>query len=402
MSDATAPDAEADDNAEAGRRRLDAGSATANFWRIGGGFFAGRKARPARLLVAALAVLGVLLVGVNLLVNFWSGAVFDVIERRDVDGIIGQIGCLAALAVAYLLFSGYHMHAKMRLQVEWRVWITDRLIADWLVADRPGRLVAMGSGYDNPDQRIAEDVRLATESAVDFADGIFTAVLTLACFVGVLWSLSGWLRVELGPSIAFSIPGYLVFGAAVYAAAGTWVTHIFGRPLVRLNQVRLGREADFRIGLTHAREDGASLESHASQQCDITARFRRLTGLWGILIRRTRRLTYVTEGYAVIGAGVPVLLAAPHYFAHSITLGGLMQSTAAFVTVQMTLSWFVNNYARFADWSASVERINALRRALDVMAAERTTDAIQPPMRRVLDMPPAGEPAGGRCQIQDL
>ncbi len=373
-----------DGYAETGIRRLDAGSATANFWRIGGAFLTGRKARAARLLVLALAVLGILQVGVQLLVNFWSGAVFDVIERRDVDGMIVQIAALAGLAVAYFVFSGYHMHTKMRLQVDWRVWITDRLIADWLVAGRPGRLVAMGPGYDNPDQRIAEDVRLATESAVDFADGIFSALLTLACFVGVLWSLSGWLRVEIGPWIAVSIPGYLVFGAAVYAAAGTWLTHIFGKPLVRLNQIRLGREADFRIGLSHAREDGASEDSYAIQQRDISSRFRNLAALWDILIRRTRRLTYVTEGYAVIGAGVPVLLAAPHYFSHTITLGGLMQSTAAFVTVQMTLSWFVNNYARFADWSASVERIFALRRALDVMIAERTVAGFVP------SMPPAG------------
>jgi vitamin B12/bleomycin/antimicrobial peptide transport system ATP-binding/permease protein len=357
---------------EIGALRIDAGSATANFWRIGSGFFSGRKARAARLLVGALAVLGILQVCVQLLVNFWSGAVFDVIEKRDIDGVLAQVVALAALAIAYFVFSGYHMHVKMRLQVNWRVWITDRLIADWLVGDRPARLAAMGAGYDNPDQRIAEDVRLATESAVDFADGIFSAVLTLGCFVGVLWSLSGWLRVEIGPWATLSIPGYLVFGAIAYAAAGTWLTHVFGRPLVQLNQVRLGREADYRIALTRARDDVVTDDSLASQRREITARFRNLAALWDILIRRTRRLTYVTEGYAVIGAGFPVLLAAPHYFSHAITLGGLMQSTAAFVTVQMTLSWFVNNYARFADWSASVERISAFRRALDGLADETT------------------------------
>jgi len=347
--------------------RPDAGSATAKFWRLGGSYFAGRRQVRAKLLVLTLAVLGILQIGVQLLVNVWSGAVFDAIEQRDVDGVLRQVAALVVLATAFLAFAGFHMHAKMRLQVGWRTWITEALIADWLAGDRPARLAAMGPEYDNPDQRIAEDVRLATESAVDFADGIFSAVLTLLCFVGVLWSLSGSLDVEIGGWVSVSIPGYLVLAAIAYAAAGTFLTHRFGRPLVHLNQERLGREADFRIGLAKSREDGTAEGSQSMRRREIGESYSALAGLWTLLIRRTRRLTYVTAGYGVVGAGFPVLIAAPHYFSHAITLGGLMQATAAFITVQTTLSWFVNNYSRFADWSASVERISGFRDALDAM-----------------------------------
>jgi vitamin B12/bleomycin/antimicrobial peptide transport system ATP-binding/permease protein len=354
-------------------------TAVAAFWRIGGGFFAGRGGWRIKLLVAALALLGVAQVGVQLSLNVWSGMVFDAIEQRDTAAVLRQVGLFIGLASAFLLLSGYTLFAKMRLQVDWRAWITNRLVTDWLAHGRNAELAASGDAPDNPEQRIAEDVRLAAEGAVDFADGIFHALLLLACFVTLLWTLSGRLEFEVA-GVGVSIPGYLVWAAIGYAGAGTFLTYMLGRPLIRLNQEKLSNEADFRISLFHVHANSAgegATEPSDEERRDLGERFARVIVTWRLLMLQTRRLSYMTSGYAIIATGFPVLITSPDYFAHSITLGGLMQATAAFITVQDTLSWFVNNYARFADWSASVRRIATFRAALDALI-EKNAPAAAP------------------------
>jgi putative ATP-binding cassette transporter len=136
-------------------------------------FFRDRPRRLALVLVLVLRVLGVAQIGVQLLLNVWSGAVFDAIEQRDTTELMRQVAVFAGLAVAFLALSAYHLYGKMRFQVEWRIWITDHLVADWLAHGRHRELSRMGQSHDNPDQRIAEDVRPRDEAAVDFADGSF-------------------------------------------------------------------------------------------------------------------------------------------------------------------------------------------------------------------------------------
>jgi putative ATP-binding cassette transporter len=141
----------------------------------------------------------------------------------------------------------------------------------------------------------------------------------LACFVGVLWSLSGTLTVAIAPGMAVGIPGYLVWAAVAYAALGTLLTYLLGRPLVRLNQDRLSHEADFRFGLVRVREGGNRAKVSRGEnedRRDLRERFARVIATWRQLMLRTRRLNYMTSGYAVIATGLPVLIAAPHYFAH--------------------------------------------------------------------------------------
>ena len=332
------------------------------------------------MLAAALALLGVAQVGVQLSLNVWSGMVFDAIEQRDTSAVLRQVGLFVGLASAFLLLSGYTLFAKMRLQVEWRAWITNRLVTDWLAHGRNAELAVRGDAPDNPEQRIAEDVRLAAEGAVDFADGIFHALLLLGCFVTLLWTLSGSLDFDIA-GVVVSVPGYLVWAAVGYAGAGTCLAYILGRPLIRLNQEKLSNEADFRISLFQVHASGAG-EPSAEARRDLGERFVRVILTWRLLMLQTRRLSYMTSGYAIVATGFPVLITSPDYFARAITLGGLMQATAAFITVQDTLSWFVNNYARFADWSASVRRIAAFRTALDALIAENAAGEPKPATAR--------------------
>ncbi len=356
------------------------GSPVHRYWQIGGAVFSGQRRWRMRGLALLLAILAVAQVAVQLLLNVWSGAVFNAIEQRDTVGVLHQVGVFAALATAFLALSGYSMFTKMRIQVEWRAWITNRLVSDWLAQGRNAELAQMGLTHSNPDQRISEDVRIAAEGAVDFAEGIFRATLQLVSFVGVLWTLSGALEISLPPYVEFSVPGYLVWAAFAYAAVGTALTYLLGRPLVALNQEKLSNEANFRLDLQKISETGADAalpDCTDADRRELGDSFARVIVTWRQLMLRTRSLSFMTSGYAILATGFPVLIAAPDYFAYVITLGGLMQATAAFITVQDTLSWFVNNYARFADWSASVRRISTLRTALDELMARDAPATIE-------------------------
>jgi len=343
-------------------------SAVLQFWRIGSAIFSGERRWRTRGLALLLAALAIAQVGVQLLLNVWSGAVFNAIEQRDIAGVLHQVGVFALLATSFLALSGYSLFTKMRIQVEWRAWITNRLVSDWLAQSRNAVLALMGSTHSNPEQRISEDVRIAAEGAVDFAEGIFRATLQLVSFVGVLWALSGAMSIAYPPYFDFPIHGYLVSAAIAYAGVGTVLTFILGRPLVKLNQDKLSNEAEFRRDLLKISEtgDSAALPDRTDEDLrNLGDSFARVIVTWRQLMLRTRSLSFMTSGYAILATGFPVLIAAPNYFAELISLGGLMQATAAFITVQDTLSWFVNNYARFADWSASVRRISTLRVAID-------------------------------------
>ena len=343
-------------------------SPVVQFWRIGGAIFSGERRWRTRGLALLLAILAIAQVVIQLLLNVWSGAVFNAIEQRDIPGVLHQVGIFAVLATAFLALSGYSLFTKMRIQVEWRAWITNRLVSDWLAQGRNAELAQMGSTHSNPDQRISEDVRIAAEGAVDFAEGIFRATLQLISFVGVLWALSGAMSISYLPYFDIPIYGYLVWAAIAYAGIGTVLTYFLGRPLVKLNQDKLSNEAGFRRDLLKISETGAAAtlpDCTDDDLRDLGDSFARVIVTWRQLMLRTRSLSFMTSGYAILATGIPVLIAAPNYFAQVITLGGLMQATAAFITVQDTLSWFVNNYARFADWSASVRRISSMRVAID-------------------------------------
>ena len=356
------------DTVGAQRAIVASGSPVWLLWQIGGAFFSGDYRWRARGLTLLLVALAIAQIAVQLMLNIWSGAVFNAIEQRDTAGVLRQVAVFAGLATAFLALAGYHLFTKMRIQVEWRAWITNRLVSDWLAQGRNAELAQMGSAHSNPDQRISEDVRIAAEGAVDFAEGIFHAVLQLAGFVGVLWLLSGSLTIAYPPYFDISIPGYLVWAAFAYAGVGTLLTFLLGKPLVQLNQDKLSNEAGFRLGLLKISEtgnDAALPDCTDADRRDLGDSFARVIVTWRQLMLRTRRLSFMTSGYSILATGLPVLIAAPDYFAQVISLGGLMQATAAFITVQETLSWFVNNYARFADWSASVRRISTFRVAID-------------------------------------
>jgi putative ATP-binding cassette transporter len=228
-------------------------------------------------------------------------------------------------------------------------------------------MVAAGD-HANPDGRIAEDIRVMTEAAVDLASTLFYCALLLVTFIGILWSLSGWVHVA-----GIDIPGHLVLLALIYAGVGAVVAFVLGRPLVRATNLRQTREADFRYSLVRVRDSAepiALARAETAERGRLGLGFETIALAWKDQSVGLGRLIAFSSGYVTLAAVFPILVGIPRFLEGTLTLGRLVQSAQAFQQVTAALSWPVDNLPRIAEWRASVERVLALEEAIHVVALE--------------------------------
>ncbi|MCB4823569.1 ABC transporter ATP-binding protein/permease [Roseicella aerolata] len=335
------------------------------FLRLAGGYYASEERRSAWILTACVLGFTILQVLVQIRLNLWNRDFFDALENRDLPAFSRQIGLFLVLALAGMAVAVLQLYARQTLQLRWRAWLVLHLQQRWLERSRHYRMGFAAEAADNPDQRISENTRWATQHAVEMAVGLLQAGLMLVSFVGILWTLSGPLHVAFGAN-EFAIPGYMVFAAILYAMAGSGLTWLIGRPMVDINIRRNQAEADHRFALVRLRENSegvALIRGEADEERGLRHGFARVTGAMAELFRTERRLMWLTSAYGMLLTIFPALVASPRYFAGAITLGVLMQITAAFYQVTTSLNWFVDNWPRLADWRSHAERVLALDRA---------------------------------------
>jgi putative ATP-binding cassette transporter len=326
-------------------------------------------------LTAGMVLFGAVNVGIALWFNLWNRDFFNALERRDTSELVEQLYILAAIVVSTGVAVAIQVHIRRRLQINWRAWTTHATCRRWLNAGRQYQLGLLAADCDNPDGRIAEDTRISTEAAVDFAESILKCVLQLVVFLGVLWTLSGSLPIRIG-SFEFYLPGYMVWAAVLYALFGSILTYALGRGLIEAGNVRQGREADMRSVLIRARENAegiALMRGEADERARLRGAMVDLRQAWHAQTRGQGSLALLTSSLAYLAPVVPLLVALPRYLAGDIQLGGLMQTAQAFSNVQWALSWLIDNFPRFAEWRASVDRVVQLHAALSDL--EDTIDA---------------------------
>jgi putative ATP-binding cassette transporter len=309
-------------------------------------------------------------VGLSVWGNYWYRHLFDALEARSVRGVLVQVGVFAAIFATSIAVTAAHLLVKRRLQLDWRAWLTERLIGRWMEGGRHYRLLFIAGDHDNPDQRIADDIRIATESAVALAHTFVYSLLTLALFIQILWSVSGSLSLGEG---AIQVPGYMVPLAFLYAGAGTVLGHLLGGPLMRSTNLLQTAEANFRFGLARARERSeaiALLRGEPSERRGGAERFARVVVAWDRQSLAYMGLTSFMTGYGGLLPVFPLLVAAPQYIAGALTLGALMQSAEAFQRLTSALSWPVDHAGEIANWRASAQRVLSLDQAIDRLEAE--------------------------------
>lgn len=330
--------------------------------RLAGPYWLGPTAPVAYALTLGTLVLVIGGIAVQYGVNRWNAYFFNALERKDTTVAIQAIALFVVLALAAAALATGAMVCRMRLQVSWRRWLTHRLVGRWVDEQRFYRLSISAPDLDAPEFRIAEDARLATEPVIDFVSGILNAVLTAVVFFGVLWAVGG-----SAPVFGVLVPGYMVWVALLYSAVMSGSMILFGRPLIARIEVKNAAEARLRQDMGRVRENAESIAIMAGEADEVRGLYDSLEGAigaWRSVIARLARMVWLTSGNGIAAPIVPLLVAAPAYLAGEMSLGALMQVAAAFVQVQTALSWLVDNYARIAEWLASVGRVVGLWAAL--------------------------------------
>ncbi len=318
------------------------------------------------LLTAGMVALGIANVGIQLWLNIWNRDFFNALQNKNLGVLFHLLWVLAAIVVSAGIGVAIQLHVKRSLQIYWRTWLSRTTVERWLNAGRQYQLGLLADEVDNPDGRIAEDIRVATEYACEFAQSILQCILQLFTFLAVLWTLSGDFPVTLFGT-EFNLPGYMVWAAVAYALIGSILTYFLGRGLIDAGNVRQGREADFRSGLTRAREHAESialLRGEGDERERLRDSLFVLRAAWHRQTRGQGNLSLMTSSLAYLAPIVPLIVALPRYLSGQIQLGGLMQTAQAFSSVQWALSWLIDNFPKVADWRASTGRVVHLHLAL--------------------------------------
>lgn len=341
-------------------------SFASRFLDLAADYWSSEEKLAARTLTFFLIVLTMAQIVVPVLINRWSASFFDALEQRSMEQFLIQVGALVLILITNVVVTATHLWVKRKLQVGWRKWLTRKALREWMAQGRHYQISYMPGEHDNPDGRIAEDIRITTEVALDLAHSVLYCFLLLLSFTQILWRLSGVLPVTLG-DVTIGIPGHMVLVALLYASAGTAGAMVLARPLVRAHNRRQTVEANFRFGLVRARENSEAIALIHGED-DERRRFRDLLrfveGGWNAQTSALTRLFMFSSGYSVLSTGFPLLVAAPRYIAGALSLGELMQIAQAFQQMTAALSWPIDNLSKVAEWRASVERVLGLHDVL--------------------------------------
>ena len=348
------------------------------FWISARGYWGSNGDRLAWAFSIGLLILIVVNVGFQYGINVWNRAIFDAIEKRDSATVFYLSAVFFPLAIGSVLLGVAQVFARMGIQRRWRAWLTSSVMTRWLASGRYYQLNLVSGDHKNPEYRIAEDLRVATESPVDFVAGVTSALLSAATFIVVLWTIGGALTVTLGGS-TLTIPGFLVIAAVLYAAIASGSIMVIGRRFVQVSEDKNQAEAEFRYALTRVRENGESialLGGEEEERAGIDKTFTKVLRQWARLAGQHMRTTLVSQGSNLIAPVVPLLLCAPKFLDGSMTLGQVMQAASAFTIVQTAFGWLVDNYPRLADWNACARRIASLMMSLDALERAENGDGI--------------------------
>jgi len=339
----------------------------ARFWDAALGFWRHRGRSIAWGLTIVITAIALLTLALQYRLNVWHRAMFDALDKRDAGGVLYQTVIFFPLIAAIVVVAAVMTYAKMTLQRRWRAWLNAHVLDQWLTGGRYYQLNLVPGDHTNPEYRVAEDLRLSIDAPVEFAIGIFTAVSSAIVFISVLWFIGGELTIPIG-NAELRIPGFLVVAAFVYAVLASGSMVMIARGFVRVSENKNQAEADYRYVLTRLRENGESialLGGEAEERAGLDTAFTAVRRRWYGLMMQYVRTTMVSQSSSGVAPIIPILLCAPKYVGGTMSLGEVMQAVSAFMLVQGAFGWLVENYPRFADWSASASRLASLLVSLD-------------------------------------
>ncbi|TJZ73792.1 ABC transporter ATP-binding protein/permease [Chitiniphilus eburneus] len=330
-----------------------------NFWHLAKPFWVSEEKWKAWALLALVVGLNLGIVYLSVQFNDWYGKFYRALQTYDAKAFWEQMQRFGILAFFWIAVQVYALYFRQMLDVKWRRWMTERFNRRYLENQGYYRQQLVDRQTDNPDQRIAEDVRDFVATTLGLTLGLMRSVVSFLSFVSILWVLSGPLRFHLAGS-EWVIEGFMVWVALIYALVGTVITVLIGKPLVGLNFAQQQREADFRFSLMRVRENAESIalyRGEAQEEQRLGLRLMRVvTNYWQIM-RMQKRVTWFTAFWGQFAIIFPYIVAAPRYFAKAIDFGVLMQINNAFREVYDSLEFIIAGFFSLAAWKAIIDRL---------------------------------------------
>jgi putative ATP-binding cassette transporter len=305
----------------------------------------------AKLMFAGLIALLFGVNGMNV-VNSYVGREFmtAIADRNKAEFIRQALFYIGVFAVSTLV-AVIARFTEERLALLWREFLTRQAVMLYLANGTYYRLDAAGV-LGNPDQRIAEDVRAFTVTTLSFVLMLLNSSFTMVAFSGVLWSISPLLFIV----------------AVLYAACGSYLTIALGRPLVTLHYNQLDKEANFRSGLIHVRENAESILLARRERRltvgllhrleELVANFRHITAI-------NRNVGFFTTGYNWLIQIIPALIVAPAFIDGNLAFGVITQSAMAFSLLVGAFSLIVTQFQSISTFAAVIARLSSLVEAIE-------------------------------------
>ncbi len=345
-----------------------------DFIRLARPFWTSEERGNAGWTAALLTVLTLALVGLQVILIQYSGAIFDAIQNYQYNAFLRAIGSWTIVAFIWCTVAVYQSYVMMALIIRWRRWMTSHFMDYWLNGKTFYFWQISGQPSDNPDQRISEDIRdfISTNDMqggfLPLALGLLQQTVNLMAFIALLWKVGNYPLFH-GQLI---IHGYLVWGALLYASAGSWLIAKLGSPLIRLSFEQQRQEANFRFSLVRLRENGESValsQGENTEKAALQGRFDGIYDNYRAIMSRMKKINSFQTGYQQTANIIPLFFCAPLYFSHRLSLGGLTKATNYFGQVLTSVSYFVTNYPLIAQWRAVIERLTGFTEAIEAAQA---------------------------------
>ncbi len=319
------------------------------FWAIAKTYWQSDQKWPARGLLLAVVVCLLAYTGLSVLLNNKRGVLISALSAQDEPRFWQTVLIFVGVLVIYApLLAGYQ-YLRDRLILNWRQWLTHQFVDNYCASRAYYNLQTATSEaareIDNPDQRIAEDVRSFTQESLTFLLILVESVLSVIAFSGVLWGISR----------------SLVLFLVLYALLGTLVTtFVFGKPLVRLNFEQLKKEADLRFSLVRIRENAEAIAFYRGEEREsnqVKQRFLAVFENVKRLLVWELNLNVLTNAYEFIPFVLPAIVVAPAIFAGEIEIGKVSEAQGAFVRVFFSLNLIVARFQALTTFGAGIERL---------------------------------------------
>jgi vitamin B12/bleomycin/antimicrobial peptide transport system ATP-binding/permease protein len=323
------------------------------FWSIAKSYWYSEEKWRARGLLLIVVLMSLGYTGLSVMLNNKRGELISALSAKDEARFWQTILIFVGILVVYApLYAGY-IYLRDRLGLQWRQWLTDHFIDRYFQHRAFYNLNHAAANIDNPDQRIAEDVKSFTHESLNLLLAVVDSLLAIGAFSSVLWGISK-------PLILFLV---------IYALIGTLTTvGVFGKPLMQLNFAQLKKEADFRFSLVRVRENAEAIAFYQGEQYEseqIKGRFVEVFDNLKRLIFWELNLNILTNAYEFIPFVLPAIVVAPGIFAGELEIGKVTEAQGAFIRVFFSLNLIVARFQSLTNFGAGVERLYTFLESLE-------------------------------------